>query len=103
MIIPLVTLAFFERTRSIGTPQTLYTIHTMNSHSVLTNGHAHPVEVKTNGAQNGGVVNGDGEVHVEGSKEGWRKNDSLNGWVVQKFGGTSVGKFAEKIAVDIVK
>lgn len=29
---------------------------------------------------------------------------SLNsGWIVQKFGGTSVGKFAKEIAVDIVK
>jgi len=25
-----------------------------------------------------------------------------NGWIVQKFGGTSVGKFAEKIAQDVV-
>jgi aspartate kinase len=24
------------------------------------------------------------------------------GWIVQKFGGTSVGKFAEKIAEDVV-
>ncbi|ROW15546.1 hypothetical protein VPNG_02338 [Cytospora leucostoma] len=31
------------------------------------------------------------------------KNDSPNGWVIQKFGGTSVGKFPEKIANDIVR
>ncbi|CAN8095798.1 unnamed protein product [Discula destructiva] len=30
-------------------------------------------------------------------------NDSPNGWIVQKFGGTSVGKFPEKIADDIVR
>jgi len=24
------------------------------------------------------------------------------GWIVQKFGGTSVGKFAEKIAEDVI-
>ena len=28
--------------------------------------------------------------------------DSEMGWIVQKFGGTSVGKFAEKIAEDVV-
>ena len=32
----------------------------------------------------------------------WR-NDSEGGWVVQKFGGTSVGKFAVNIAEDIVR
>jgi aspartokinase len=32
-----------------------------------------------------------------------RKNDSSAGWVVQKFGGTSVGKFAVNIAEDIVR
>lgn len=31
------------------------------------------------------------------------KNTGTNGWVVQKFGGTSVGKFPEKIAEDIVR
>ncbi|KAJ9142712.1 Aspartokinase [Pleurostoma richardsiae] len=31
------------------------------------------------------------------------KNSSDGGWVVQKFGGTSVGKFPEKIAEDIVR
>ncbi|KAG9231648.1 aspartate kinase-like protein [Amylocarpus encephaloides] len=34
---------------------------------------------------------------------GRRKNDSGRGWVVQKFGGTSVGKFAVNIAEDIVR
>lgn len=32
-----------------------------------------------------------------------RSNTSPNGWVVQKFGGTSVGKFASQIATDIVR
>ena len=31
------------------------------------------------------------------------KNTSPNGWIVQKFGGTSVGKFPDKIAEDIVR
>ncbi|KAK3366021.1 Aspartate/glutamate/uridylate kinase [Lasiosphaeria ovina] len=31
------------------------------------------------------------------------KNISKNGWVVQKFGGTSVGKFPDKIAEDIIR
>ena len=47
-----------------------------------------------------------GEAAVEGKGEGsqsrWR-NDSEAGWVVQKFGGTSVGKFAVNIAEDIVR
>lgn len=30
-------------------------------------------------------------------------NNAEHGWVVQKFGGTSVGKFADKICIDIVK
>ena len=29
-------------------------------------------------------------------------SDPNIGWIVQKFGGTSVGKFAEKIAEDVV-
>jgi aspartate kinase len=53
---------------------------------------------------NGDVVAG--QLAVDGEKEGqqlrWR-NDSKAGWVVQKFGGTSVGKFAGKIADDIVR
>ena len=47
-----------------------------------------------------------GKATVEGKREGsqltW-KNDSEAGWVVQKFGGTSVGKFAVNIAEDIVR
>jgi aspartate kinase len=31
------------------------------------------------------------------------KNTSSNGWIVQKFGGTSVGKFPDKIAEDIIR
>jgi len=31
------------------------------------------------------------------------KNESSNGWIVQKFGGTSVGKFPDKIAEDIIR
>ncbi|EGS17451.1 aspartokinase-like protein [Thermochaetoides thermophila DSM 1495] len=31
------------------------------------------------------------------------KNANTNGWIVQKFGGTSVGKFPDKIAEDIVR
>lgn len=27
------------------------------------------------------------------------KNDSPNGWIVQKFGGTSVGKFPLKVSL----
>ncbi|RYO77219.1 hypothetical protein DL762_009403 [Monosporascus cannonballus] len=30
-------------------------------------------------------------------------NSSANGWIIQKFGGTSVGKFPDKIAEDIVR
>lgn len=52
-----------------------------------------------------GVPNGTaivGKAAVEGSQLLW-KNDSDAGWVVQKFGGTSVGKFAVNIAEDIVR
>jgi aspartokinase len=31
------------------------------------------------------------------------RNESPNGWIVQKFGGTSVGKFPNKIAEDIIR
>ncbi|KAK3325301.1 Aspartate/glutamate/uridylate kinase [Apodospora peruviana] len=31
------------------------------------------------------------------------KNESTNGWIVQKFGGTSVGKFPDRIAEDIIR
>ena len=56
-----------------------------------------------------GLPNGTGRVGEkagdrkrEGSLSRW-KNDSGAGWVVQKFGGTSVGKFAVNIAEDIVR
>lgn len=32
-----------------------------------------------------------------------RVNDPKRGWIIQKFGGTSVGKFADKIAEDVVR
>ena len=32
-----------------------------------------------------------------------QRNDSSKSWVVQKFGGTSVGKFAEEIVELVVK
>ncbi len=47
-----------------------------------------------------------GKAAVEGKREGSQsrlKNNSEAGWVVQKFGGTSVGKFAVNIAEDIVR
>lgn len=56
-----------------------------------------------------GLPNGTGmagNAAVGGSQEGPRsrwKNDSEAGWVVQKFGGTSVGKFAVNIAEGIVR
>lgn len=31
------------------------------------------------------------------------RNASPRGWIVQKFGGTSVGKFPDKIAEDIIR
>lgn len=31
------------------------------------------------------------------------QNASSNGWIIQKFGGTSVGKFPDKIAEDIIR
>ncbi|KAI1328851.1 aspartate kinase [Xylariaceae sp. FL0255] len=37
------------------------------------------------------------------TKEAIQSNSSPNGWVVQKFGGTSVGKFPDNIARDIVR
>jgi hypothetical protein len=33
----------------------------------------------------------------------WQRNTGSGGWIVQKFGGTSVGKFAVNIAEDIIK
>lgn len=47
------------------------------------------------------VANGHRDPSIAGEKR-WR-NDSEAGWVVQKFGGTSVGKFAGNIAEDIVR
>ena len=41
---------------------------------------------------------------VNGYHEGLvRNDDSSRKWVVQKFGGTSVGKFADKIVEGIVR
>ena len=31
------------------------------------------------------------------------RNDSPGKWIVQKFGGTSLGKFADRVAEDIVR
>lgn len=55
-----------------------------------------PLPVRTNG----NAVEGNGTSSEASSR--WR-NDSEGGWVVQKFGGTSVGKFAVNIAEDIVR
>ena len=45
-------------------------------------------------------VNG---VSVVTNGVGLQRNSNVdNGWIVQKFGGTSVGKFAVKIAEDVV-
>ena len=44
------------------------------------------------------VVNGDHETH---RRQG--HNDLSKPWMVQKFGGTSVGKFADKIVEEIVR
>lgn len=45
------------------------------------------------------LVNG---YHNDPSLQQYRNNKS-NPWIVQKFGGTSVGKFANRIAEDIVR
>ncbi|KAE8446136.1 hypothetical protein EG329_012507 [Mollisiaceae sp. DMI_Dod_QoI] len=57
-----------------------------------------------NGVTNGVVVRGgrEGGAQQEQLREK-RRNDSTGGWIVQKFGGTSVGKFAGNIAEDIVR
>jgi len=34
--------------------------------------------------------------------EGRKKNSAVGGWIIQKFGGTSVGKFPAQIAENIV-
>ncbi|KAK6536590.1 Aspartokinase [Arthrobotrys megalospora] len=47
-------------------------------------------------------VNGD-HSHMYNSVEFLRSNQAPAGWIIQKFGGTSVGKFPEKIAEEIVK
>jgi hypothetical protein len=51
------------------------------------------------------MVNGTAQAHSEGNSIPHTKEKNLPGganWVVQKFGGTSVGKFAANIA-DIVQ
>ncbi|KAL3427065.1 aspartate kinase [Phlyctema vagabunda] len=48
------------------------------------------------------LSNGHNGVSAEATNLSWR-NDSSLPWVVQKFGGTSVGKFAVNIAEDIVR
>ncbi|KAI9786862.1 MAG: Aspartokinase [Geoglossum umbratile] len=35
--------------------------------------------------------------------QAWQRNTSPGGWIVQKFGGTSVGKFAVNIVEDIIR
>jgi hypothetical protein len=49
--------------------------------------------VTESGMQNGNGINADG---IQGNPPGAP-------WIVQKFGGTSLGKFADQIAVEIVK
>ena len=41
--------------------------------------------------------------HRDPSSDLLLKNDSKRRWVVQKYGGTSVGKFATNIAEDIIR
>ena len=56
---------------------------------------------KTNGYYTNGVspiTNGCTQAH-----NGLEGNDISKGWIIQKFGGTSVGKFAKTIVRDIVK
>ncbi|KAH7393255.1 aspartate kinase-like protein [Cadophora sp. MPI-SDFR-AT-0126] len=60
-----------------------------------------PVRTNGNVAAEEVVVGVDGTASRAESPR-WR-NDSEGGWVVQKFGGTSVGKFAVNIAEDIVR
>ncbi|KAF3083493.1 Aspartokinase [Orbilia oligospora] len=61
-----------------------------------------PINGFTNGVQHSppNSVNGD---HMYNSVEFLRSNQAPAGWIIQKFGGTSVGKFPEKIAEEIVK
>ncbi|PVH85550.1 aspartate kinase-like protein [Cadophora sp. DSE1049] len=59
--------------------------------------------VRTNGNVTAEEVAGGGNgIASRAEAPRWR-NDSEGGWVVQKFGGTSVGKFAVNIAEDIVR
>lgn len=56
---------------------------------------------KTHGYYTNGVsptTNGFTKAH-----NGLEGSDTSNGWIIQKFGGTSVGKFAKTIGRDIVK
>lgn len=57
------------------------------------------------GEKTNGVVmrGGRGGAVENGQVREKRRNDSEGGWIVQKFGGTSVGKFAGNIAEDIVR
>lgn len=53
-----------------------------------------------------GLLNGNGNGNANGNVVNATKligNDASAGWVVQKFGGTSVGKFAVEIAEGIVR
>jgi hypothetical protein len=49
------------------------------------------------------VTNGEAsQCNMDSSSNSLRKNDAVGGWWVQKFGGTSVGKFPAQIAENIV-
>ena len=45
----------------------------------------------------------DSNLLVNGKVPDLLSNDPSKPWVIQKFGGTSVGKFAEEIAEQVVK
>ena len=68
-----------------------------STNGVYTNGHS--ATNAMNGTSTNGVHYGIPE-NVYGMMKG---NNAHKGWVIQKFGGTSVGKFPRKIATDIVK
>lgn len=59
------------------------------------------VPIVTNGVQNAPTL----VKHAQGetANNARKGNTSRGGWIVQKFGGTSVGKFAVNIAEDIVR
>jgi hypothetical protein len=59
------------------------------------------VPIVTNGHQDAPATTT--QLGDEASTNMKRGNDSRGGWIVQKFGGTSVGKFAVNIAEDIVR